>query len=87
MNENSRKWKRYIQPSVVWGHLEIYALASEDEMDVRGCSHIMVARRGDRGGETPKYVNNLFFSSKWMLIDENNGIGLRARERETGCEV
>lgn len=85
MNENSRKWKRYIQPSVVWGHLEIYALASEDEMDFRGCSHIMVARRGDRGGETPKYVNNLFFQSGCSLM-RIMGLGCE-RERETGCEV
>ena len=63
-----------------------YMLCDQKTGWILGAVHISCQSGEVTEGGNPQICEQLIFS-KWMLIDENNGIGLRTRERETGCEV
>ena len=48
---------------------------------ILGAVHISCQSGEVTEGGNPQICEQLIFS-KWMLIDENNGIGLRTRERD-----
>ena len=82
IHANGRDIFSLLLSGVIWK----YMLWHQKTRWVLGAVHISCQSGEVTEGGTPQICEQLIFS-KWMLIDENNGIGLRARERETGCEV